>query len=231
MKRSEINKYIAEAIVFFRDHGFLLPPYAEFTREQWLTAGDAAEEIFDLQLGWDVTSFGSGDFFRMGLLLFTLRNGHITDPRYPKPYAEKIMMVRPGQVTPRHFHWNKREDIINRGGGNLLIELYKANPVENALDKDGGSFSIKVNSMLRTMNTGDTLILRPGDSVCLEPVHAHTFYADPELNLPVMAGEVSMVNDDHTDNCFVDGMPRFDPVEEDEEIRYYLGNDYGDLRK
>ena len=42
----------------------------------------------------------------------------------------------------------------------------------------------------------------------------------------VMVGEVSRVNDDFTDNCFVDGMPRFDQIEEDEPARYLLGIDY-----
>ncbi|PVY39390.1 uncharacterized protein DUF1498 [Victivallis vadensis] len=41
-----------------------------------------------------------------------------------------------------------------------------------------------------------------------------------------MVGEVSRVNDDFTDNCFVDGMPRFDQIEEDEPARYLLGIDY-----
>lgn len=37
--------------------------------------------------------------------------------------AEKIMIVREGQVTPYHFHWYKMEDIINRGGGNLINKI------------------------------------------------------------------------------------------------------------
>jgi D-lyxose ketol-isomerase len=45
---------------------------------------------------------------------FTLRNGSPNGVPYEKCYAEKIMHVRDGQVTPMHFHWRKREDIINR---------------------------------------------------------------------------------------------------------------------
>ena len=107
MKRSEINLRIREGIAFFDRMGFKLPPFAFFTREDWQKEAADAAEIFDLQLGWDVTAFGGPDFLRTGLLLFTLRNGRAGDGRYRKPYAEKIMMVRENQVTPCHFHWKK----------------------------------------------------------------------------------------------------------------------------
>lgn len=223
MKRSFINRTIADAIEFFREHRFLLPPYAEYSVADWRRFAADADEIFDLQLGWDVTSFGSGDFAHMGLLLFTLRNGKLGSTQYVKPYAEKIMLVQEGQVTPRHFHWHKREDIINRGGGNLVIELFHADPATNSLT--GKDFTINVNGFAKEMHSGDKLILKPGDSVCFEPQHAHRFYGEAGRG-PVLAGEVSMVNDDEHDNCFVDGMPRFDPIEEDEPPRYLLGNEY-----
>ncbi len=223
MKRSFVNAVIRDAISFFKSHQFLLPPFAVFSPEEWRRRQAECGEIFDLQLGWDVTTFGTGDFEHTGLLLFTLRNGLAGSAQYPKPYAEKIMAVREGQVTPRHFHWHKREDIINRGGGNLVIELFRADPERNCLA--GGDFDISVNGMRRTMNTGDKLILRPGDSVCLEPIHAHRFYGEPGCGM-VLTGEVSMVNDDANDNCFVDGSPRFDPVEEDEPPVFLLAGDY-----
>ena len=100
MKRSEINLRIREGIAFFDRMGFKLPPFAFLTREDWRKEAAGAAEIFDLQLGWDVTAFGGPDFLRTGLLLFTLRNGRAGDGRYLKPYADKIMMVRENQVTP-----------------------------------------------------------------------------------------------------------------------------------
>ena len=36
------------------------------------------------------------------------------------------MIVEENQETPMHFHWSKMEDIINRGGGNLVIELFRS---------------------------------------------------------------------------------------------------------
>jgi D-lyxose ketol-isomerase len=79
-------------------------------------------------LGWDVTDFGSGDFVNIGRVLFTLRNGRSNDPRYPKSYAEKLLIDPENQRAPAHFHRSKREDIICRHGGNILVQLTKATP-------------------------------------------------------------------------------------------------------
>jgi len=43
-----------------------------------------------------------------------------------KLYCEKVMVVGVDQVTLMHFHWDKVEDIINRGAGKLGIQLYNA---------------------------------------------------------------------------------------------------------
>lgn len=223
MKRSLINKLIDEAIVFFAEHQFCLPLWAFFTPQEWTVHRSEAKGIFTPGLGWDVTSFGSGDFFRCGLLLFTMRNGVLNNPEYPKTYAEKIMVIRENQVTPLHFHWYKKEDIINRGGGNLVIELFRADPAAKKIT--GGEFNIEVNGFTKKMMSGEKLILAPGDSVCFESIHAHRFYGEPGSGT-VLSGEVSMVNNDSTDNCFIDAQIRFDPIEEDEEARYLIVNDY-----
>ena len=76
------------------------------------------------------------------------------------------MMVRESQVTPYHYHWNKREDIINRGGGNLVIELYLADQGNKFLQKD---FSITTDGIRRAVDPGSKVVLTPGESICLEP--------------------------------------------------------------
>ena len=101
MKRSEINRLITEAIELFSKTGFRLPPFAFWTPDIWGEIGHEADEIRDNALGWDVTDFGLGDFTNTGLLLFTIRNGNYArKERYPKGYAEKIMVVqeRPGHA-------------------------------------------------------------------------------------------------------------------------------------
>lgn len=223
MKRSEINLRIQEAMEFFDRMSFKMPPFAYYALEDWKRVAPDAAEIFDLQLGWDVTTFGSGSFLETGLLLFTLRNGREGSARYYKPYAEKIMMVRENQITPLHFHWKKCEDIINRGGGNLVIELYHADPASNTLvDKP---FSVSINGVRRTLNPGARLLLTPGESICMESIHAHSFYGESGSGT-VLVGEVSMVNDDENDNCFLDKVIRFDPIDEDEAPRWIPASDY-----
>lgn len=78
--------------------------------------------------------------------------------------------------------------------------------------------------MVRRMRSGERLVLTPGESVCLEPIHAHRFYGEPGAG-DVLVGEVSAVNDDDTDNCFIDGAVRFDPIEEDVPPEFLLAAD------
>ena len=124
MKRSEINQILREAKEFLHEKNFLLPPWAYWTIDKWRENRENAEEIFHNMLGWDITDFGSGNFHSRGLFLFTIRNGKFNVDK--KPYAEKIMIVEENQETPMHYHWSKMEDIINRGGGNLVLELYNS---------------------------------------------------------------------------------------------------------
>ncbi|MBT8347193.1 MAG: D-lyxose/D-mannose family sugar isomerase [Desulfofustis sp.] len=223
MKRSEINKLLEEACDFFSSGHFQLPPFAFWTPEKWKITGPEANEIRDNELGWDVTDYGLDKFYQFGLLLFTIRNGnHARQDAYPKGYAEKIMMVREAQVTPYHFHWNKREDIINRGGGNLVIDLYHADEHDKLSDRE---FSVSVDGLRRAVAPGDRVILSPGESICLEPYVYHTFYGEKGGG-SVMVGEVSDVNDDRADNCFYEQLPRFPEIVEDEEPRYYLCTEY-----
>jgi len=121
MKRSEINQILGNAKAFMAEKQFILPPWAYWNVEDWKKNRENTTEIIDNMLGWDITDFGSGDFYKRGLFLFTIRNGKFKVDR--KPYAEKIMIVEENQETPIHYHWAKMEDIINRGGGNLVIEL------------------------------------------------------------------------------------------------------------
>ena len=73
------------------------------------------DTIIRTMRGWDVTTFGHDNFDEMGAVLFTIRNGLLgTD--IGCPYAEKLILMKEGQVLPMHFHSMKTEDIINRGG-------------------------------------------------------------------------------------------------------------------
>jgi len=126
MKRSEINAAIRRAEELCASLNFCLPKWAFWSPADWTKVGPEAREIKECMLGWDITDFGSGDFARVGLTLLTIRNGSPSDPKNEKTYCEKIMHVQSEQITPMHFHWSKMEDIINRGGGKRVVEVYNA---------------------------------------------------------------------------------------------------------
>lgn len=224
MRRSTINQCITRAHSVFRDAGIHLPPFAFWTPIDWEGKGHDADEIRDNALGWDITDFGLGDFQREGLILFTIRNGSYHDrSRYPKPYAEKVMLVDESQVTPMHCHWKKREDIINRAGGRLVLELYRSS---QELELSDEAFSVSVDGVLRVCAPGERIILNPGESISIEPLLYHTFYGESGHG-PVIVGEVSSVNDDLTDNRFLsDSVGRFPKILEDEKPVFLLCTEY-----
>ncbi|MEE1047044.1 MAG: D-lyxose/D-mannose family sugar isomerase [Clostridia bacterium] len=221
MKRSEINKIMKDAVKFMDDMNFKLPPFAFFSPEEWETKGKEYDEIRENMLGWDITDFGSGDFMKKGLFLFTVRNGNFHNrEKYVKPYAEKIMIVEEGQVTPYHFHWSKMEDIINRGGGELVIKVYNSTEDEQFADTD---VDIYKDGYHYTVEAGGIVRLKPGESISIQTGMYHTFWAEGGKTL---VGEVSKVNDDRVDNRFYEPTGRFPEIDEDEAPLYLLGNEY-----
>jgi len=225
MKRSEINKYIVEAKALFSDYKFELPPWAFFSPDDWNTKNTDYLEVKENMLGWDVTDFGLDDYEHTGLLLFTIRNGNYRKPLYPKVYAEKIMVVRPMQITPIHFHWSKMEDIINRGGGTLCLQVWKADEKELLSDC---AFTIQTDGCTRHVRGGDIVRLNPGESITFEPRVYHKFWAEGAITV---VGEVSQVNDDNTDNRFYEPLGRFPAIVEDEPPVHLLCNEYPELHK
>jgi D-lyxose ketol-isomerase len=222
MKRSEINAILRDAEAFLRISGFALPPFAVWTPEDWEAKRAIAGEILECRLGWDVTDFGRDDFRKVGLAVFTLRNGRPEnlENHRGKFYGEKILIVNPGQVTPLHFHRVKMEDIINRGGGKLIVQLYNSTPDEQL---DGTDVVIMTDGMTRTLPAGGKLSLSPGESITIPQHCYHTFWAEDSRAL---IGEVSLVNDDTTDNRFYEEIARFAHVEEDEAPYRVLVSDY-----
>ena len=222
MKRSEINAIIKEFEAMLKEYHFALPPFLSFTPEEWAEKGHEYDEIRDNALGWDITDYGMGDFDKLGLSLITIRNGNTHNPKYTKTYAEKIMYLRPGQVSPNHFHWNKMEDIINRGGGRIIFKLWNATPDEELADTD---VEICRDGRRYMVPAGSEIVLEPGESLSLYPYYYHEFVVDPTSG-PTLIGEVSMCNDDNTDNRFYKPLGRFPAIEEDEPPYRLLCNEY-----
>lgn len=220
MKRSEINNIIKEARDFFTMQKFFLPEWSSWELSNWKSSYENCAEIIENKLGWDITDFGGGNFTHRGLVLFTIRNGN-WEKKY-KIYCEKIMIAGENQETPLHFHSNKTEDIINRGGGNLVIELFRSAYDGGLSDKP---VEVKIDSIKYTAKAGETLVLYPGQSICLTPGVYHRFYGQ-EGKGNVLIGEVSSVNDDEHDNHFYNEVGRFPAIEEDCNPTYLLVSDY-----
>jgi hypothetical protein len=220
MKRSEINRSIAQSVEFFRTMGFRLPRWALWAPGDWNGKGELVQEIVQCGLGWDITDFGSGDFEKVGLINFNLRNGVVNRTR--KAYCEKAIIVKENQLTPLHTHRSKIEDIINRSGGNLVIELQNS---DESLTLSDDPLVVKIDGIPAKVPKGGQVILEPGDSICLEPGMFHLFYGEHGKGW-VLVSEISSVNDDRTDNVFVDNRPRFPDIVEDESPLHLLVNDY-----
>lgn len=221
MKRSQINSILNDAKMFMEEMKFRLPVWAYWSPEDWKKNTEDVSEITDNMLGWDITDFGSGDFYKRGLFLFTIRNGNLKKDE--KVYAEKIMIVEENQETPMHHHWHKMEDIINRGGGNLVLELFNVTDDED-LDKVN-PVTIKIDGIVKKYQPGEKVILTPGESITLEQNVYHRFYGEAGKG-KVLVGEVSMVNDDNVDNKFYEEVGRFPETEEDEKPIHLLAADY-----
>jgi len=223
MKRSEINVIMAEAGEMIRHYGFVLPPFAFWTPEEFVSNKNRAQNVIDARCGWDITDYGAGRYDEMGLFLFTLRNGRLADLQRGGGmcYAEKLLISKQDQMSPMHTHVIKAEDIINRGGATLIVELFGSDDRGQFAEDRGGT--VYCDGIRRDFSAGEKLKLAPGESVTLMPGDWHAFWGEGG---DVLIGEVSTVNDDETDNIFREPIGRFANVEEDVAPTHLLVSDY-----
>jgi D-lyxose ketol-isomerase len=221
VKRSRVNEIIRQGDAFIRSFGYIMPPFAYWRPEEMKSRGP--QGIVNGRLGWDITDYGQGKFDELGLFLFTVRNGRAEDLARGRGmlYAEKIMISRRNQLSPMHRHVVKAEDIINRGGGKLVLELFMPDS-EGQIDS-AAEVRVATDGVMRTLSAGGLLKLEPGESVTLLPGVWHGFWGEGG---DVLVGEVSTVNDDLTDNIFRDPIGRFSAIEEDEAPVHLLVSDY-----
>ncbi|MEM6940901.1 MAG: D-lyxose/D-mannose family sugar isomerase [Pseudomonadota bacterium] len=224
MKRSRVNEIIGQADEMIRRHGFALPPFAYWSPEEFRARKDAAAHVINARCGWDITDYGQGQFAALGLALFTLRNGRLADLKRGGGmcYAEKLLISKQDQISPMHTHVIKAEDIINRGGATLVIELFGSDATGKFAQDQGGT--VWCDGIARAFAAGEKLKLAPGQSVTLQPGDWHAFWGEGG---DVLIGEVSTVNDDETDNVFKEPIGRFAAIEEDCDPKHLLVSDYG----
>jgi len=223
MKRSRINGIIREADAFIRSFGYVLPPFAYWSADEMRARRGDIDTLVQRHMGWDITDYGQGRFDELGLFLFTVRNGEPADLAKGGGmlYAEKIMISRRDQLSPMHRHYSKAEDIINRGGGRLVLELFM--PAEDGGIDEKAEVAVPVDGTIRRLQAGGLLKLDPGESVTLLPGVWHAFWGEGD---DVLIGEVSTVNDDLRDNWFREPIGRFSTIEEDEAPVHLLVSDY-----
>jgi len=221
VKRSEVNRVIAASAAAFADRSIYLPPFASWSPAEWARRGSDVLEILEAGLGWDVVEWKPGRFDEHGLVLLTLRNVAHPDARgRTDGYAEKLLHIRRDQQTPIHCHLQKMEDIINRGGGRLIVELL-ADP-----DVPGKPWALVNGRTVRAVTDREVIVLTPGESITLIPGVRHAFHASGD---DVVAGEVSTYNDDRVDNHFVEPIERFPDLEEDTDPARLIVADYPEL--
>lgn len=217
MKRSQVNALLRDAEAMFAAAGLVLPPWARWSPADWAARPEAAAYCRRRQMGWDVTDFGSGDFARKGLVLICIRNG-IVGRDEERSYAEKLLVLREGQEAPYHFHKYKMEDIIVRGGGNLVAQVMDTDENGAPLDLP---VTLRIDSDSQRVAAGAPVVLSGGQSITLPPGQAHRLTAEAGRGTALL-GEISRVNDDLTDNFFFEPIDRLAPVEEDEPALYPL---------
>lgn len=228
MKRSQINSAIARAKARMQEHSISLPMFGYWTPEDWKANKQNISKIAEGMLGWDVTDFGSDDFAHTGAVLFTVRNGDKNDSSMSRPYCEKYIVLDDidEQQIPYHYHILKTEDIINRAGGTLVIQVYHKTE-DDKLDTER-PVTVFMDGIYRTFAPGELIEVAPGNSITLDPGVFHRFIAKKGDGL-LIVGEVSKVNDDNCDNVFLNPSKRFSVIEEDEAPIHPLVNEYSAL--
>lgn len=222
MKRSEINASLAWAKDFLNQMNIRLPDMAYWSIEDWRANAARMEVVRQVELGWDITDFGSNDFAKIGAVLYTVRNGLLDRPEIGVPYCEKYILMREGQRLPMHYHVFKSEDIINRAGGDISVYLWNADPKTG--EKLMTDVHVFMDGIEKVVKAGEEVVVTKGNSITLAPYIAHIFGPKPGTG-DCVVGEVSKVNDDHTDNYFIEPVSRFATIDEDEPILHPLCNE------
>jgi len=240
VKRSEINATMLLARDFFEAYRFKLPKWAAWSVVNWDYSGEEMQAIKDCQLGWDVTDFGLGDFLSQGMTSFMLRNGQPSrksdqevSEKIPaetlnglgRHYSEKILLVQLHQALPLLALKHRTHDLINRGGGDLVIQVYQSTPEHNLDEKS--RIPLQVNGIAYNVKAGGIVRLVPGDGLTLQAGIYYKYWAE---KASCIVGSISSTCDERNDYRFFDlNCQRFPEIEPDESPIHLLHYEYPDF--
>lgn len=219
MKRSKINAALRKAEAILAEQKWAMPDFANWTPADHAANPDRSRWLAERQVGWDVTDFGSGDFDKIGLVLFCARNG-IYGVAEERPYAEKLLFVEVGQEAPFHAHKMKLEDMIVRGGGTLCVEFTAEGSVQ-PITGEAVPDTVRIDGQEVPAYEGPHR-LTAGQSVTIPRGMQHRLWCE---DAPIFVAEVSQCNDDMNDNYFLKPAGRFSTIEEDEAPYRLLWNE------
>ena len=147
MKRSEINRLIEDALKFFQEMHFKLPPLGYLDTGAMEQAGGIVRGSGNESVGMGPHGFWYREF-QCGRVAAFHPSKRESATR-PEALCGKNHDRPGGTGDPHAFSTGpKMEDIINRGGGNLMIQLYPS-------DREGGfakkSFQVSLDGLKREL--------------------------------------------------------------------------------
>ena len=87
--------------------------------------------------------------------------------------------MKDGQILPCHFHYEKTEDIINRSGGTLCVQVWNSTSKEDGYQVDEKSdVHLYCDGQPVTVPAGGVVKITNGNSITLTPYIYHLFYAE-----------------------------------------------------
>ncbi len=95
-----------------------------------------------------------------------------------------------------------------------------------------GNLDVVVDGCRRTIASGETVRLTPGESLCIPPRTIHQFWGEEGTGYRIdgvgysVSSEVSSVCDDMADNFFFADLVRYPVIVEDAPRIHYLCNEY-----
>lgn len=96
MKRSEINRWRSWGKEFLAANNIRLPDLAHWSLSELRFRKETLGAVKRLEPGWDIADFGSGDFVRIGAVLYTVRNGIKGESITLAPYVAHVFGPKPG---------------------------------------------------------------------------------------------------------------------------------------